>query len=178
MASPLRPRPAPIRAWPVTWPAAASRQVLNMLQMWARNSSRLSLGQLQSKMKVPGARANSPAPLAVAACCSRTALPRLARFSRRSQNVSKDEMLRHTAFTATKKMFNAGETLRSRTDCFFVDYSMVPLLMQTNYVDAVVKGPVPFVPRSAPCALGPWMPPMLLRAGRLLGSGPAACCSR
>merc|ERR1719436_1611370 len=60
--------------------------------------------------------------------------------------ITKDQSIMMGPFDACKKLLSCGDsarlTLRERMDLFFVDHSLVGLLMQENYLKAVEKKPV------------------------------------
>eukprot|EP00616_Rhizochromulina_sp_CCMP1243_P009043 CAMPEP_0118991158 /NCGR_PEP_ID=MMETSP1173-20130426/51167_1 /TAXON_ID=1034831 /ORGANISM="Rhizochromulina marina cf, Strain CCMP1243" /LENGTH=421 /DNA_ID=CAMNT_0006942269 /DNA_START=28 /DNA_END=1293 /DNA_ORIENTATION=+ len=52
--------------------------------------------------------------------------------------VEKDSILRMTAFDGVRSILDPkDQTLFQRQDSFFLDYSLVPLLVQQNYVDSI-----------------------------------------
>src|SRR5690554_6079295 len=56
--------------------------------------------------------------------------------------ISKDKVLRMSAFDAVRAMISEVTTLsfRERFEAFFIDYSLTPLLVQQNYIKAVESG--------------------------------------
>ena len=55
----------------------------------------------------------------------------------RLEDVKKDEILRLNPFTATSQLFNRSLPFRARYESFFVDYSLVPLLVQVSALQIV-----------------------------------------
>ncbi|CAE8736092.1 unnamed protein product, partial [Polarella glacialis] len=64
----------------------------------------------------------------------------------RLKQVSKDQGIMLSPFDACKKLLNSSEgsrlSFRDRLDMFFVDYSLMGLLVQENYLKSVDKKPV------------------------------------
>ncbi|CAM9762324.1 unnamed protein product [Discosporangium mesarthrocarpum] len=52
-------------------------------------------------------------------------------------SIEKDKILRMGAFEAARTILGARTSLRDRYDCFFTDYSLLPLLVQQNYVGSL-----------------------------------------
>ncbi len=50
--------------------------------------------------------------------------------------IEKDKVLRHSPFDACMQLQNTKAPFLERYDSFFIDYSLVPLLVQENYIDA------------------------------------------
>lgn len=51
--------------------------------------------------------------------------------------MEKDTVLRLNPFSATQQIFSRGQTLTERTDAYFVDYDLMPLMIQENYVASI-----------------------------------------
>eukprot|EP00939_MAST-03C_sp_MAST-3C-sp1_P001712 g1712.t1 len=59
---------------------------------------------------------------------------RYSEMKTRLQAISKDSILRMTAFTGAQEIFNTRSApLNKRYESFFVDYSLIPLMVQENY---------------------------------------------
>jgi len=59
-------------------------------------------------------------------------------MKQRIWQVEKDSILRMTAFDGVKNILDPkDQTLHQRQDSFFLDYSLVPLLVQQNYIDSI-----------------------------------------
>jgi len=92
------------------------RMVLNQLQMLARSPMYKNVGVKYLDMK------------------------------QRIAEISKDSSLMLTPFDACKKLLTSSDAsrldFRQRMDMFFIDHSLVPLLVQENYLRSVEKKPV------------------------------------
>ena len=53
----------------------------------------------------------------------------------RIKTISKDSILRMTPFTGVQEVFNRKKPFNRRYESFFVDYSLIPLMVQENYVN-------------------------------------------
>lgn len=51
--------------------------------------------------------------------------------------ITKDAVLRMTPFTAVSEIFNLRKSFNQRYEAFFVDYSLMPLLVQQNYASVL-----------------------------------------
>ena len=51
----------------------------------------------------------------------------------RIKTISKDSILRMTPFTGVQQVFNRKVNFNQRYEAFFVDYSLIPLMVQENY---------------------------------------------
>ena len=60
--------------------------------------------------------------------------------SKRMTDTGKDGLLRTDAFSATGRLFRADGTLNDRSSLVFVDYGLVPLMVQEGYVAAAERG--------------------------------------
>eukprot|EP00941_MAST-03F_sp_MAST-3F-sp1_P003135 g3135.t1 len=92
------------------------RQVLNALQMHARSSNTMSSSDVKKKLN----------------------------------HINKDAILKYTPFDGAKMILQGkrpatqgGKSLKERIDGFFIDFGMVPLLVQDNYIDTCGKSPGP-----------------------------------
>ena len=57
------------------------------------------------------------------------------------RRIEKDKMLRNSAFDACGMILSGNrESLDDRYNCFFIDYSLVPLLVQQNYIECAKNG--------------------------------------
>jgi len=70
----------------------------------------------------------------------------------RSSAGEKDSLLRMDAFSATGRLFHAAGTLNDRSSLVFVDYGLVPLMVQEGYVAAAGREPVDAMDRCAEAA--------------------------
>jgi replication factor C subunit 1 len=72
----------------------------------------------------------------------------------RMSSVSKDANLRLDAFSAAPRMFSEAKTtsLDARMELFFVDYDMIPLLVQQAYPNVIEKSTGPDVVKMNRCA--------------------------
>lgn len=51
--------------------------------------------------------------------------------------IEKDKVLRHSPFDACSQILSGSKiSFTERYDSYFIDYSLVPLLIQENYIDA------------------------------------------
>lgn len=59
-----------------------------------------------------------------------------------SQRIEKDKMLRNSPFDACGMILGGSQShsLDDRYNSFFIDYSLVPLLVQQNYIDSAKNG--------------------------------------
>ncbi|CAM9482846.1 unnamed protein product [Chrysoparadoxa australica] len=53
------------------------------------------------------------------------------------KTLTKDKMLRVNTFDAAKMIFDLSKPLWDRTDAFFVDYNIMPLFVQQNYLNSL-----------------------------------------
>ena len=56
----------------------------------------------------------------------------------RIKTINKDSILRMTPFTGVQELFNQKKPFNRRYEAFFVDYSLVPLMVQENYVNVCI----------------------------------------
>ncbi|RHY16683.1 hypothetical protein DYB36_009776 [Aphanomyces astaci] len=49
----------------------------------------------------------------------------------------KDEVLRLNPFSATQQIFKTGATFNDRNEAYFVDYDLMPLMVQENYMQSL-----------------------------------------
>ena len=54
--------------------------------------------------------------------------------------IEKDKILRHSPFDACSEILSAKAPLDERYNAFFIDYSLVPLLVQQNYIENSKQG--------------------------------------
>ena len=60
-----------------------------------------------------------------------------------SSEIGKDKVLRHSPFDACLSILGGNKpdhSLDDRYNGFFIDYSLLPLLVQQNYIDAAKNG--------------------------------------
>ena len=57
----------------------------------------------------------------------------------RIKTISKDSILRMTPFTGVQEVFNRKKPFNRRYESFFVDYSLIPLMVQENYVNVRIS---------------------------------------
>lgn len=54
--------------------------------------------------------------------------------------IEKDKILRQSPFDACQLILSGKSDLNERYNCFFVDYSLIPLLVQENYIEVAKNG--------------------------------------
>lgn len=120
------------------------RQCLHSLQMWAITAKAISASSMQSRM-------GSVCP--VVCCTSRCLAWQVVCTSPVALQISKDATLRLDAFTATPKMFSEtkSSSLDARLELFYVDYDMIPLLVQQAYPSVVDRTAAPDIAKINRC---------------------------
>lgn len=106
------------------------RQVLNTLQMW-KTGPQKGAGDSTRPMDIT-----------------------VANVRERLESMNKDSILRLDGYSATSRMFTSTiganpASLETRQNYFFVDYDIVPLLVQQCIPDAITKPPAPEDPAKA-----------------------------